>query len=58
MSYEGSYDPNCGSMRTSAEGFEIVCIMSNVCAAELRSIYNIVRYKRLRSLKINIIYAC
>ena len=27
MSYEGSYDPNCGSMRTSAEGFEIVCIM-------------------------------
>jgi len=28
MSYEGSYDPKGGSMRTSTEGFEIVCIVS------------------------------
>jgi len=28
MSYEESYDPKGGSMRTSTEGFEIVCIVS------------------------------
>jgi len=28
MSYERSYDPKGGSMRTSTEGFEIVCIVS------------------------------
>jgi len=28
MSYVGSYQSKCGSMRTSTEGSEIVCIVS------------------------------
>jgi len=31
MSYEGSYDPKGGSMRTTTEGFEIVCIVTVTC---------------------------